>query len=400
MNAEMKKTFYSTAAHLSGLCGVGLSYLDLPDLEFLYADSFFCTGCGHEKCDPARTHDYGINESFRWSGRYIYYCPLGLTFAASPCLDENSRLCGGIVCGPVIMGDPHDTITAIPGEKLRSKATALPKFSAQRVTDLSHVLQACAVSMTRMGPGALDIFSQNPENIMKSVYDITTKSVKSDNFYPIEYEKQLHTLIVEYDKSGAQALINELLGHIYFSSNYDLNTIKARVIELLVLLSRANIDAGADVREIFSDNNSYLNDIDRVASLEELNVWLSSAIRRFVNYTFDFTQVKHSDVVHKAMDYIRRHYSEKISLDDIAKHVYLSRSYLSKIFKEETGYSITDYIKRVRIAKSKLFLLDNKIKVADIAEICGFEDQSYFTKVFKSETGLSPKKYRDQRGRI
>ena len=109
------------------------------------------------------------------------------------------------------------------------------------------------------------------------------------------------------------------------------------------------------------------------------------------------------------MDYVKANYAQKITLDDIARHVFLSRSYLSSIFKEETGDSLFAYINKVRISKSKMLLLDSAvnlvdvlrqkgIRLTDIAQLVGFEDQSYFTKVFKKATGISPKKYRDTRG--
>ena len=99
------------------------------------------------------------------------------------------------------------------------------------------------------------------------------------------------------------------------------------------------------------------------------------------------------------MDYVKANYSKKITLDDVARHVYLSRSYLSSLFKEETGDSLFAYINRVRIDKSKMFLLDSAVNLVDVASLCGFDDQSYFTKVFKKATGVSPKKYRDTRGK-
>ena len=73
----------------------------------------------------------------------------------------------------------------------------------------------------------------------------------------------------------------------------------------------------------------------------------------------------------------------------------MSRSYLSKLFKDETGYSLFSYINHVRIEKSKELLLNDTISLVDVAGLCGFEDQSYFTKVFKKETGISPKRFRD-----
>ena len=92
--------------------------------------------------------------------------------------------------------------------------------------------------------------------------------------------------------------------------------------------------------------------------------------------------------------------ARELSLEEIARHVYFSRSYLSSLFKNETGSSLFAYINRVRVEKSKVLLLDESISLLDVAALCGFEDQSYFTKVFKKLVGVSPKRYRSSRGQL
>ena len=100
------------------------------------------------------------------------------------------------------------------------------------------------------------------------------------------------------------------------------------------------------------------------------------------------------------MEYIRQNYYKKISLDSIAEHVNFSKTYLSRIFKEETGENISMYINKVRIEKAKLLMMDKSIGLIDVANLVGFEDQSYFSKVFRSLTGTSPKKYQENRGKV
>ena len=97
--------------------------------------------------------------------------------------------------------------------------------------------------------------------------------------------------------------------------------------------------------------------------------------------------------------YIQTHYQNKLTLDEIASKTYLSKTYLCSIFKKETGETITNYINKVRIEKSKLLFSDEKLSIVQIANMCGFEDQSYFTKIFKSYVGMTPKKYRESRKR-
>ena len=74
--------------------------------------------------------------------------------------------------------------------------------------------------------------------------------------------------------------------------------------------------------------------------------------------------------------------------------VYLSPSYLSRIFKKETGYTINEYLIQVRIEKAKRLLHRKDLRVTDVADAVGFDDQSYFTKVFRRMVGTTPLKYK------
>lgn len=402
MMEALRKRCENYTAHLSRLCGIPCCLLDTTAQSVLSAvpEERFCAGCTCPRCQDIPSHLYGSNEAFRWNGKYIYYCPLGLVFAASPVSDDTGEMVGSIVAGPVIMGDPLDTVTEIADPTMQKRAAQLPALSTTQVRDLAEVLAACTAFASGLPHSQAGGFVYEQEQVLSSIYTARTEMADEPQaFYPISYEKRLHDLVCSGDKAGAQALLNDLLGLIYCSNNFQLEPIKARVVELVVLLSRATIDAGADVREIFLFNTRYIQDIEHFTSLESLSVWLSGIMHRFISSSFDFTQVKHSDVVYKVMEYVRRNFSRKISLDDIAGEVYLSRSYLSSLFKEETGQSLFAYINHVRIEKSKQMLLDDTASLADVANLCGFEDQSYFTKVFKKAVGISPKKYRDTRGR-
>ncbi len=403
MQGIQKQRCFEYAEHLSELTGVSVSVLDVPNGKFLQSGRpNVCKDCLYSKCTAVNVHLYGSNEAYRWNGQYIYYCPLGLVYAASPVIDESGRMDGSLIAGPFIIGDVQDTLLDFPEPLMTELVAKLPVLSPSKARHLTAVLAASAAYAAGIPQGKAGSFVFEQEKLLKSIYNAREKMINEggDNVYPIEYEKKLHSLICSHDKTGAQQLLNDLIGRIYCASNFDLPTIKIRALELIVILSRATIDAGADVKEIFLFNSNYINEIEKFDSLDDLSVWLCSIMHRFINYSFDFTQVKHSDIVYKVMEYVKRNYASKISLDDVAKHVYLSRSYLSSVFKDETGYSLFNYINRVRVEKSKLYLLDNTISLVDVAALCGFEDQSYFTKVFKKATGVSPKKYRDSRGNI
>ena len=215
--------------------------------------------------------------------------------------------------------------------------------------------------------------------------------------YPLRLEKLLVNAISERDETLAKELLNILLVNIYHYSQEDLWAMKARILELVVLLSRSAIDGGADEDEVLKLNNTYFETVQSLGTLDEINVWLNGVLENFLGYMLNFKGLKHTHTIAEVKRYIKENYSQKLAVEDISSHVYLSKSYLSRIFKEETGDSLTTYINKIRIEKSKELLTDKALSLTDISDMAGFEEQSYFTKVFKSITGDTPAKYRQKK---
>lgn len=93
-------------------------------------------------------------------------------------------------------------------------------------------------------------------------------------------------------------------------------------------------------------------------------------------------------------EYINENYTRDISLTDIAASVYLTPSYVSELFKNQTGMTIRDYIAHLRVARAKELLKDPRVKLYDVGTMIGIESSSYFTRLFKKQTGMTPSEYR------
>ena len=104
-------------------------------------------------------------------------------------------------------------------------------------------------------------------------------------------------------------------------------------------------------------------------------------------------------VMKKAIDYIGDHYTENITLADVANHVALSSGYLSSIFKHNTGEKFIDYLSKLRIEKAKELLLNSNIKITSVANLVGYKDPQYFHRVFKLYSGTTPSKFRIDNGK-
>jgi AraC-like DNA-binding protein len=99
--------------------------------------------------------------------------------------------------------------------------------------------------------------------------------------------------------------------------------------------------------------------------------------------------------ISKVEDHIRAAYMHPLRVEDIASKMNLERHYLTRIFKEKTGLSISDYIINVRIEEAKNYLIQG-FSVEETARMCGYEDASNFSKLFKREVGISPAYWKKQ----
>ena len=95
--------------------------------------------------------------------------------------------------------------------------------------------------------------------------------------------------------------------------------------------------------------------------------------------------------------YIQEHLACSINLHDLAGEISRNPSYISYIFKQETGQNLFDYITQERIKHAKYLLKNTDLKILDIARACGYEDQSYFSQVFRKHTGVTAGEF--QKGR-
>lgn len=100
-------------------------------------------------------------------------------------------------------------------------------------------------------------------------------------------------------------------------------------------------------------------------------------------------------IVHNALDYMRQHYAEKITLVDVADAVYVSQWHLSKLLNRVTGKNFSEHLNEIRMEQAKEMLKDQSLRISDIALQLGYADLAHFSRVFKKITGVSAGEYRN-----
>lgn len=98
--------------------------------------------------------------------------------------------------------------------------------------------------------------------------------------------------------------------------------------------------------------------------------------------------------VHEVALYLQTHIHESVSLEELAQRFFMSRSYLTRSFRNITGFSVVEYMTYIRIQKAQQLLRESDRSITVIADLCGFGNITYFEKVFKEATGQTPVQYR------
>lgn len=141
---------------------------------------------------------------------------------------------------------------------------------------------------------------------------------------------------------------------------------------------------------------SFYQMVDVCSDINELHDILEEASKSLVQKIENYNQSSIHTTMQLSLDYIHQNYHIPMTLDDLAKHAYVSTFYLSRLFKKELGKNFIDYLNELRINKAKELLIESDLKTYEIAEKVGITDPHYFSRLFKKHTGISPTEYRNE----
>ncbi|XEC94025.1 response regulator [Paenibacillus tarimensis] len=132
-------------------------------------------------------------------------------------------------------------------------------------------------------------------------------------------------------------------------------------------------------------------------STDQIKEWAMALIEQFRRSLQDVSPSR-NHIIRQIHEYIERNLSEDVSLTRVAEHVYLHPVYLSRLYKKETGESLSAHITRVRMEKAAHLLTSTNMKVADIAKEVGYQKTQYFIHIFKEFYTSTPQNYRNRQG--
>lgn len=148
-----------------------------------------------------------------------------------------------------------------------------------------------------------------------------------------------------------------------------------------------------NLSEIFEGWNGSYRSIYRCSSVEQITVWLETLRNGLCEILKSRKKTYKDHIVTNVKHYINDHIEERLTLNEVSDVFGISHNYLSVLFKKNCGIGFSEYITQTKIARSKSMLLEENLKIYEVADRLGFETPCYFSKVFKKVEGVSPREY-------
>lgn len=381
--------------------------------DFFKSRLNFCDLLQSNRFHPSscrKAHQEAARESMRWGEAIISKCCYFIMQIVAPIL-EKGRLAGNLVASPFLLINPSELqpeelliFNKGKSEKARilEKAlSSLPVVKDEEAGEAARKLFQIADHLSEPDLSGLLKVREAQElqgKIAEQIYDLKnierdfTPSSLSRLFY--EREREIVTKIRLGDRSGAKEILFQLLAILLTQYLENFELLKISILELLIIFSRAAVQAGAKIEEMLGMRYGFVTELARIKDQETLCLWVVKVLEKLTDGIYETRHSKNFQRLRKALDFIQSNYNNALTVEQIAKEIYLSPSRLSHIIKDELGITLVDYISKVRIDKSKAFLKERELSLSQIALEVGYPDQSYFTKVFKKIEKCTPKAFR------
>ena len=178
-------------------------------------------------------------------------------------------------------------------------------------------------------------------------------------------------------------------------SENPLQNFKYHFVVTAAMISRFCIEGGLDERVSYMLSDIYIKRADKAKSIDELSALHEELVLDYSERMKKSPSKKRMSIhCIKAMDYISDNLHSSLTTLDIANYLKLDRTYFCKLFKKETGTSVSEYIRHKKIQTAQNMLIYSDFSCSEIAQYLGFSSHSHFSDCFKSISSCTPTEYR------
>lgn len=340
-----------------------------------------------------------VGEAHRWGEPYVFFlCPGLIAWVVPLCHGEERR--GGALSGEVLLdeSDRADTGYFLMGCGLNAKAAqdyiaSLPVWSDGRARQASTQLYTLVYRESGWVPSRLLRTQENTaqqRQIAESIHSLKTSRTTG---YPVDEERRLFAMIRVGDRKGARKVLNQYLAGLVVHSPA-LPILRARSVELMGYLVRAAVEDNPLLEPLIEQNQHWIGQLVTAADFDEVCIELRDALDAFIVAVSAQGFNRTNPAVQKALEFVAGHYTDSITLEDVAQASGLSPYRIAHLVKDATGRSVMQHVRVLRVARAQELLTKTHLPGVEIAAEIGYCDQSHFIKEFRAMTGTTPSKYR------
>ena len=211
----------------------------------------------------------------------------------------------------------------------------------------------------------------------------------------IRLDKRLIHAVSSGSKVNSLKILDKILD-LYFIEGevYNIRIYQNKLIYYNTLL--LDMLKGKDVSNIYATSlfKRYMKRIESARFSKDIKDIFYDMVADYCFAISEFNIKHHSALVGKVINYINSNLQENLSVNEIANQFYVSPTYLSRVFKKETGFSVIEYINKLKIKHATFLLRDTSLPIQDIGRIIGINDVNYFSRLFKRYMNQTPTQYR------
>lgn len=309
---------------------------------------------------------------------------------------KNSLHNTGITVGPIIINRvfvliSHDTLYT--DQQIQEEATNICK-------DIMNAIQASFDVNIKAGIGSM----QSIQSIYHSYIDALAcmyYSAENISTY-LELQEKAFDQSIDYSETSKRLVeairLRKTEAYDYFGviMNYikplNDNAKRNKIFEILVLANHAmQFDMQNEIKYI--DYTSYVKQFmelkgdDIIEFAYQCFIYITSYVKQ--PSTIDYS----NHIVKATREFLESHYTDDISLEDMATQVNISPQYFSKLIKKTTGFNFIDWLSMLRVKKAKELLTNTNLTVKEVCFMVGYKDPNYFSRIFKKRLGITPSEY-------
>lgn len=309
-----------------------------------------------------------------------------------------NNICGGeaddIVSFPVCLSD-----TVIKVIMTTRREEDMEEFSARAEAQLKERCEAACTLLSLGIRAEIEKIFPDIMGITKYQCILAVSAGKPEKEYDdlsdADYERlmQQYKLLMGIINDGDFEELDSFLNNLFHEfRSIPIEQVQKLCIDMFSMLSGRLVRMGVEMWKVWNKKLSY-QEFTAIKDLRGLKEKTKELLHEVVKMVSEKRNISSRHFVDESIKYMKTHYAEEISLEAIASKFFLNQAYFSRLFKQYTGNTFTDYLIELRMEKAKELLSQGKYKVYEVSQLVGYRSEKYFFRIFKQYTGCSPTEY-------